>query len=189
MLSKNQLLCTTRNSGRKSLVRMITYVRQRKWSEVSSLVHLKSSEQMVTCVRTLCPNVNFPSTLRVVKRDVSGPSFRKHINSRHSYQTLKAYSLQTHHALHQTPHQTAKMSEATPRITAPYLEQFSHQTVRILGGVRQLRGEQATIDAGGQITLHLNRVCTHLLAFKRDGAFANDICNHIGLAPSAQQCC
>ncbi|KAK8220068.1 hypothetical protein M8818_000484 [Zalaria obscura] len=49
------------------------------------------------------------------------------------------------------------MSEATPRITAPYLEQFSHQTVRILGKVTQLRGEQATIDAGGQITLHLNR--------------------------------
>jgi replication factor A3 len=51
------------------------------------------------------------------------------------------------------------MSEATPRITAPYLEQFSHQTVRILGKVRQLRGEQATIDAGGQISVFLNRVC------------------------------
>ncbi|GAB7354172.1 hypothetical protein MBLNU459_g4726t1 [Dothideomycetes sp. NU459] len=49
------------------------------------------------------------------------------------------------------------MSEATPRITAPYLEQFSHQTVRILGKVVQLRGEQATIDAGGQINVHLNR--------------------------------
>ncbi|GAB7328924.1 hypothetical protein MBLNU13_g00783t1 [Cladosporium sp. NU13] len=49
------------------------------------------------------------------------------------------------------------MSEATPRITAPYLEQFSHQTVRILGKVRQLRGEQATIDAGGQISVFLNR--------------------------------
>jgi hypothetical protein len=52
------------------------------------------------------------------------------------------------------------MSEATPRITAPYLEQFSHQTVRILGKVRQLRGEQATIDAGGQISVFLNRVCS-----------------------------
>ncbi|KAM0722222.1 hypothetical protein Q7P37_001663 [Cladosporium fusiforme] len=49
------------------------------------------------------------------------------------------------------------MSEVTPRITAPYLEQFSHQTVRILGKVRQLRGEQATIDAGGQISVFLNR--------------------------------
>ncbi|KAM0698293.1 hypothetical protein Q7P36_001759 [Cladosporium allicinum] len=49
------------------------------------------------------------------------------------------------------------MSEATPRITAPYLEQFSHQTVRILGKVRQIRGEQATIDAGGQVSVFLNR--------------------------------
>ena len=47
---------------------------------------------------------------------------------------------------------------ATPRITQPYLEQFSHQTVRILGKVRQLRGEQATIDAGGSINVFLNRV-------------------------------
>ena len=50
------------------------------------------------------------------------------------------------------------MSEATPRITAPYLEQFSHRTVRILGKVTQLRGEQATIDSGGSISVHLNRV-------------------------------
>ena len=50
------------------------------------------------------------------------------------------------------------MTEVTPRITAPYLEQFSHQTVRILGKVRQLRGEQATNDAGGQISVYLNRV-------------------------------
>jgi replication factor A3 len=50
------------------------------------------------------------------------------------------------------------MSEATPRITAPYLEQFSHQTVRILGKVRQIRGEQETIDAGGQVSVFLNRV-------------------------------
>lgn len=50
------------------------------------------------------------------------------------------------------------MSESTPRITAEYLQQFSHKTVRILGKVTQLRGEQATIDAGGQIQVHLNRV-------------------------------
>ncbi|KAK5115842.1 hypothetical protein LTR85_009436 [Meristemomyces frigidus] len=49
------------------------------------------------------------------------------------------------------------MTDSTPRITAPYLEQFSHATVRILGKVRQLRGEQATIDAGGNIQVHLNR--------------------------------
>lgn len=58
------------------------------------------------------------------------------------------------------PHhnQSLKMSEATPRITAPYLEQFSHRTVRILGKVRQIRGEMATIEAGGKIDLHLNKV-------------------------------
>jgi replication factor A3 len=50
------------------------------------------------------------------------------------------------------------MSESTPRINAQYLEQFSHRTVRIVGKVRQLRGEQATIDASGTINVHLNRV-------------------------------
>ncbi|EKG20657.1 hypothetical protein MPH_02012 [Macrophomina phaseolina MS6] len=49
------------------------------------------------------------------------------------------------------------MADQTPRINAPLLEQFTHQTVRILGKVTQLRGEQATIDASGNINLHLNR--------------------------------
>ncbi|EME47830.1 hypothetical protein DOTSEDRAFT_60221 [Dothistroma septosporum NZE10] len=49
------------------------------------------------------------------------------------------------------------MSEATPRILASHLEQFSHRSVRIVGRVRQLRGETGTIDAGGQITCHLTR--------------------------------
>ncbi|KAF2773135.1 replication factor A protein 3 [Teratosphaeria nubilosa] len=51
------------------------------------------------------------------------------------------------------------MTESTPRINAAYLQQFSHQTVRILGKVKQLRGEQATIqDANNDnINLHLNR--------------------------------
>ncbi len=52
------------------------------------------------------------------------------------------------------------MAEATPRITAAYLETFTNQTVRLLGKVIQLRGEQATIDAGGQINIILNRVST-----------------------------
>ncbi|KAI4726263.1 hypothetical protein E4T49_06042 [Aureobasidium sp. EXF-10728] len=51
------------------------------------------------------------------------------------------------------------MAEQTPRINASYLENFTHRTVRILGKVTQLRGEEATIDAGGQINVHLNRVC------------------------------
>jgi replication factor A3 len=52
------------------------------------------------------------------------------------------------------------MDPATPRILAPHLEQFKHHAgpVRILGKVTQLRGEEATIDASGQITLRLNRV-------------------------------
>ncbi|KAK3061338.1 hypothetical protein LTS18_006480, partial [Coniosporium uncinatum] len=49
------------------------------------------------------------------------------------------------------------MGEATPRITAQYLENFSHQTVRILGKVTSLRGEQASIDAGGNVAIMLNR--------------------------------
>ena len=50
------------------------------------------------------------------------------------------------------------MNEATPRITAPYLEQFMHQVVRIIGMVKQLRGDDAVVDAGGQISVHLARV-------------------------------
>ena len=57
------------------------------------------------------------------------------------------------------------MAETTPRITAPYLEAFSHSTVRMLGKVRQLRGESATIDAGGSVNVFLNRVCSILLFF------------------------
>ncbi|KAH0547522.1 hypothetical protein FGG08_000247 [Glutinoglossum americanum] len=49
------------------------------------------------------------------------------------------------------------MTDTTPRITQPYLESFISQTVRILGKVVQLRGDQATIDAGGHITMILNR--------------------------------
>ena len=52
-----------------------------------------------------------------------------------------------------------KMTEATPRVTQSQLQQFSHQTVRLLGKVQQLRGEQAVVDAGGQVTVFLNRVC------------------------------
>ena len=56
-------------------------------------------------------------------------------------------------------------SEATPRISARYLESFTSQTVRILGHVVSLHGETATLDANGNITLHLNRVW--LFAFLR----------------------
>jgi len=69
------------------------------------------------------------------------------------------------------------MSEATPRITAPHLEAFSHRTVRILGKVQQLRGMEATIDAGGAIVIHLN-MDSHLHvgnAFEFIGKVSNDL--------------
>ena len=47
---------------------------------------------------------------------------------------------------------------ATPRINARYLEQFSHQTVRIVGKVVSLRGEVASLEAEGSVVVHLNRV-------------------------------
>jgi hypothetical protein len=52
-------------------------------------------------------------------------------------------------------------SEATPRISAKYLNPFINQTVRILGKVVSLRGETAVVDANGPITIFLNRVRTH----------------------------
>ncbi|KAF4120620.1 replication factor A3 [Geosmithia morbida] len=51
------------------------------------------------------------------------------------------------------------MSEQTPmpRITAPYLNAFIGRHVTVVGSVIQLRGDQATLDSGGTITLVLNR--------------------------------
>jgi hypothetical protein len=52
------------------------------------------------------------------------------------------------------------MAEAisTPRITSAYLDSFTGKTVRMIGKVVQLRGEQAIIDSEGNVTIHLNRV-------------------------------
>lgn len=49
-------------------------------------------------------------------------------------------------------------SLSTPRISSTYLDSFTNRTVRITGKVIQLRGEEATLDANGHITAHLNRV-------------------------------
>ncbi|GFP55767.1 hypothetical protein ACSS6W_008834 [Trichoderma asperelloides] len=46
---------------------------------------------------------------------------------------------------------------STPRITAAYLDSFVGRTVTIVGKVTQLRGDQATIDADGVVTILLNR--------------------------------
>ncbi|KKO98650.1 hypothetical protein THAR02_09235 [Trichoderma harzianum] len=51
------------------------------------------------------------------------------------------------------------MSEqmSSPRITASYLDNFVGDVVTIVGKVTQLRGDQATIDADGVVTILLNR--------------------------------
>jgi replication factor A3 len=53
----------------------------------------------------------------------------------------------------------------TPRILAPHLSNFQHRIVRVLGKVVQLRGEQAVIDAGGNIDVILNRVSFNFRIF------------------------
>jgi len=46
---------------------------------------------------------------------------------------------------------------STPRITSQHLEHFTNRTIRLLGKVTQLRGDQATIDSDGSVTCMLNR--------------------------------
>ncbi|KAJ9139482.1 hypothetical protein NKR23_g7955 [Pleurostoma richardsiae] len=48
-------------------------------------------------------------------------------------------------------------STSTPRITCPYLDSYISRNVMVVGKVAQLRGEQAVLDADGNITAHLNR--------------------------------
>lgn len=50
------------------------------------------------------------------------------------------------------------MSEQAPRINAPLLEQFQNRVVRVVGKVLELRGDTATIDSHGSITIFLDRV-------------------------------
>lgn len=47
---------------------------------------------------------------------------------------------------------------ATPRITCAYLNSYVGKNVIVVGKVVQIRGEEALIDADGNITAHLNRV-------------------------------
>ncbi|KAL6849062.1 hypothetical protein ACO1O0_008592 [Amphichorda felina] len=46
---------------------------------------------------------------------------------------------------------------STPRITAPYLDSFVGRLVLLVGKVTQLRGDQATLDSDGTVTVILNR--------------------------------
>lgn len=47
---------------------------------------------------------------------------------------------------------------STPRVTCAYLNMYVGRNVMVVGKVQQLRGEEAIIDADGNITVHLNRV-------------------------------
>jgi len=46
---------------------------------------------------------------------------------------------------------------STPRLTSPHLEHFTTRTIRLVGRVTQLRGDNATLDSDGAVTAHLNR--------------------------------
>ncbi|MCJ1224356.1 hypothetical protein MMC12_001001 [Toensbergia leucococca] len=48
-------------------------------------------------------------------------------------------------------------TESTPRINSRHLSSFPHSTIRLLGRVTSLHGETAILDAGGSVTVHLNR--------------------------------
>ena len=50
------------------------------------------------------------------------------------------------------------MSEATPRVLAAHLANFTNRTVRIVGRVAQVRGNTATLDAEGQVSVTLSPV-------------------------------
>ncbi|KZZ92871.1 Replication factor A protein 3 [Moelleriella libera RCEF 2490] len=51
------------------------------------------------------------------------------------------------------------MSEqlSSPRITASHLDSYQGRLVTLVGKVTQLRGDQATLDADGIVTVTLNR--------------------------------
>lgn len=58
---------------------------------------------------------------------------------------------------------------ATPRITCAYLNSYVGKHVIVVGKVVQLRGDEAVIDADGNITAHLNRVRNLSPSLLRDG--------------------
>ncbi|RPA95225.1 replication factor A protein 3 [Choiromyces venosus 120613-1] len=52
------------------------------------------------------------------------------------------------------------MSEQTPRINAPLLDQFVGRTIRLVGKVTAVHGNKATLDSNGQVIAHLDRDST-----------------------------
>ncbi|KAK4179194.1 replication factor A protein 3 [Triangularia setosa] len=49
------------------------------------------------------------------------------------------------------------METSTPRVTCPYLNSYVGKNVMVVGKVAQIRGEDAIIDADGNISCKLNR--------------------------------
>ncbi|KAK9326216.1 replication factor A protein 3 [Lipomyces orientalis] len=48
-------------------------------------------------------------------------------------------------------------SEITPRANAPLLHLFQGKPVRLIGRVTEIRGETATLDAAGSVTVYATR--------------------------------
>jgi replication factor A3 len=48
------------------------------------------------------------------------------------------------------------MSETHPRINASLVPQFVGKTVRIIGKIHDLQGDTATLDASGELRIHLS---------------------------------
>ena len=48
--------------------------------------------------------------------------------------------------------------DSTPRVSGPYLDSYVSRNVMVIGQVVQLRGDQAIVDADGNVTANLNRV-------------------------------
>jgi hypothetical protein len=51
---------------------------------------------------------------------------------------------------------------SNPRVTSAYLDSYVGKNVTVVGKLIQLRAEIAIIDADGNITAQLNRVCNNL---------------------------
>ncbi|PUU81449.1 replication factor A protein 3 [Tuber borchii] len=49
------------------------------------------------------------------------------------------------------------MTEQTPRINAPLLQQYIGRTIRLVGKVSDVQGNGATLDSSGVVTVYLDR--------------------------------
>lgn len=80
---------------------------------------------------------------------------------------------------------------STPRITAAYLDNFVGKVVMLVGKVTQLRGDQATLDSEGTVTVLLNRVSYQqfLVSLSRHKcSFASLLINTVGCASLKRKC-